>query len=372
MDHRSSRSSSASSRLSLCSSSSGGMKSSRITLPSPFVDCYLESANKQLLKSTSRWNRFCLDKLGIHYHEEFLASPFDILDKATENNGCFGPLADDERKLYIEQLKEKMTFNISKSDFDEMLLDTDSTRKRLKEFLEEINDQSKENFSSEGPSYLAYELLHDIGHILSYEAAGHEHCRMWQGPPSKALYTTAFNHFARMCWIEALPGSLWKSKMTVCLTDVTSTTDILLMPIKSPLHMVDELVEADTVSVVSVVEVCKKYSNDYSDGSSIDDYICPDALAQHGGELLLYSSFYSKRLFGGKHHSNIRTFPGMIVIGTEVIFTLLVTDTKHLSEVCSKPVVNRTAKIYYSKPKDYLKKEDRDTLMEAITRLNNI
>ena len=59
-------------------------------------------------------------------------------------------------------------------------------------------------------------------------------------------------------------------------------------------------------------------SDDYKEGSSIYDYICPDVLAQHGGELLLHSTFYSKSLFGGKCHSNIRTFPGMIVLGTKV------------------------------------------------------
>ena len=43
-----------------------------------------------------------------------------------------------------------------------------------------------------------------------------------------------------------------------------------------------------------------------------------------------------------------------------------------MSEVCSNSVVNRRATIFYSKPKDYLRKEDRDILMEAIIRLNNV
>ena len=61
-----------------------------------------------------------------------------------------------------------------------------------------------------------------------------------------------------------------------------------------------------------------------------------------------------------------------IVYVIQVIFTLLQTDGKHLSEVYTKENVEEKANIYYSKPKDILKKEDRDQLMEAFIRLNNV
>ena len=56
----------------------------------------------------------------------------------------------------------------------------------------------------------------------------------------------------------------------------------------------------------------------------------------------------------------------------QVIFTVLETDSKHLSEVYTKEDVEKRAEIYYSKPKDILNKEDRDQLMEALIRLNNV
>lgn len=45
---------------------------------------------------------------------------------------------------------------------------------------------------------------------------------------------------------------------------------------------------------------------------------------------------------------------------------------KHLMQLKEQKDTDLRATIYYSKPKDLFKKEDRDELVEAFTRLSNI
>ncbi|XP_076106121.1 uncharacterized protein LOC143074658 [Mytilus galloprovincialis] len=95
----------------------------------------------------------------------------------------------------------------------------------------------------------------------------------------------------------------------------------------------------------------------------------PDILAKHGGDLLLLDQFFTGQLDGT---DGLREYcPGVIVVGTEVTFTVLEIKTGHLTDVKNKLCEGGQATIFYSKPRDLLLKEDRDVLVEAFTRLNN-
>lgn len=52
-------------------------------------------------------------------------------------------------------------------------------------------------------------------------------------------------------------------------------------------------------------------------------------------------------------------------------FTVLEIKTGHLTDVKNKFCEDGKATIYYSKPRDFLLKEDRDIFVETFTRLNN-
>ncbi|CAC5379136.1 unnamed protein product [Mytilus coruscus] len=196
------------------------------------------------------------------------------------------------------------------------------------------------------------------------------------------------------------PGSAWRSIMNIHQVDVTSTSDVVIM---TKDHQCSQFPE--TSSVVSIAELknlgvftnddddenndeeptTRTHRNTSSDSSELkeaDDSepsvhekpailkrVGQRVLGQHGGELLLHQSLCRQTL---DKERGIRYIPGMIVIGTEVTFTLLELHGKHLAELRSKDGnIRHKSYIYYSKPRDLLKKEDRDILLESFVRLNN-
>ncbi|XP_052081753.1 uncharacterized protein LOC127719572 [Mytilus californianus] len=99
--------------------------------------------------------------------------------------------------------------------------------------------------------------------------------------------------------------------------------------------------------------------------------IPPKLLAQHGGQLLVLSQLYT-----GQHFTKEKTkkfIPGMIVMGTQVTFTLLEYSVNHMKDLFLNNVNGKERSyIYYTDPMDYLKQEDRNLLLESIVRLSNI
>ncbi|CAC5361441.1 unnamed protein product [Mytilus coruscus] len=324
-----------------------------------------------LPKSTSQWDMLFLEKLGISYNNEYHASPLDILDMINSKTGCFGSLRDEQTE-YIGDLKETLGFDISLKESSEneqtpeQFALTDVVLPKLEEELLKI----RQHYSSrKRVMSIPEEFVKVVALILRYELGRYKSVKR-MGPATEDLYVTVFNIFARMCGVETIPGSLWRTKMEVGNTDVTSTADILIVPVECLDSFRKDYPVADSVAVVSVVEG-KRFSSRPEEQlvtqNSIYDYVDHKTLGQHGGKLLLHLQNYNNKLTRGR-----RLLPGIIVMGTEVIFTVLEIEPKHLSQVYSEDSVDSRAKIYYSKPKDFLKKADRDVLMEAIMRLNNI
>ncbi|VDI09824.1 Hypothetical predicted protein [Mytilus galloprovincialis] len=99
-----------------------------------------------------------------------------------------------------------------------------------------------------------------------------------------------------------------------------------------------------------------------------------NVLGQHGVELLINHPYYRKELNLTKHELHYMNYlPGMIVIGTEVLFTLLKIDDFHVADLKKNGFSEkRKATIYYSEPKDLLKKIDRDLLFDSFAKLCNV
>ncbi|XP_052081461.1 uncharacterized protein LOC127719389 [Mytilus californianus] len=99
--------------------------------------------------------------------------------------------------------------------------------------------------------------------------------------------------------------------------------------------------------------------------------IPPKLLAQHGGQLLVFSQLYT-----GQHFTKDKTrklIPGIIVMGTQVTFTLLEYSVNHMKDLFLNNVNDKERSyIYYTEPMDYLKQEDRNLLLESIVRLSNV
>lgn len=320
--------------------------------------------------STSHWNTLCLEKLGIFYNNEYLNSPLDIIERINSSTECFGPMTTDQAQ-YISEFLQTLYFDISINESKKH--EQEPTEQHLTQVilpkLEEQVLKIREHFSKGiRVKTLPEEFLHVVTHVLRYELGRYKSVKR-MCPATKDLYVSVFNLFARLCGVDTVPGSLWGTKMEVGYNDVNSTADLLIMPLDHPESFPKDYPDADSVAVVSVVEIAKllpKKGEVYSTSSIYDD-VDSETLGRHGGELLLHLCNYDKNLIRKR-----RVLPGMIVIGTEVIFTVLEIDAKHLSQVFSTDNVDSKSKIFYSKPMDFLKKKDRDVLMEAIIRLNNI
>lgn len=362
------------SRSSSVSSSRSSTKKyrKRLSRSQSSADSAYLADSESLPSSTSHWNTLCLEKLGIFYHNEYFSSPLDIIERINSLTQCFGPMTTDQMQ-YIGDIIDTLTFDISMNECKEF--EQDPADQHLTEvILPELEEQIKKirQHFSKGirVKTLPEEFLHVVTHVLRYELGRFKSIKR-MGPATEDLYVSVFNLFARLCGVDTVPGSLWRTKMEVGYNDVTSTADLLIMPLECPESFRKDYPDADSVAVVSVVEVKKLSSKKVPDElcvtSSIYDDVDSKTLGQHGGELLLHLRNYEEKLIRRR-----RVLPGMIVIGTEVIFTVLEIDAKHLAQVYSRETVDSKAKIFYSRPMDFLKKKDRDVLMEAIIRLNNV
>lgn len=81
--------------------------------------CYRNAA-KTLPSSTQKWTSTMLESLGICYNNDFHQSPTDILNMITKDTGIFGT-STEQQNLYVEGMKNSMTFDCSIQDFIEIM-----------------------------------------------------------------------------------------------------------------------------------------------------------------------------------------------------------------------------------------------------------
>ncbi|XP_052082026.1 uncharacterized protein LOC127719790 [Mytilus californianus] len=347
-----------------------------------------DSSNNKL-PSTADWNVYFLESLGIFYNEVYHPSPLDILNMIYGDIYIFGPLTDDQ-KFDMERLQECMTFNSSIAEVMEDEADIVQNADGDIFFPDLENDI--ENLSS--PSLQrAEDFLVNVQLMISCHVAFLN--GLTENEVPEDMFVNILEAFSNMCHILPVPGSAFKSKKIIQNVPVTSSPHVVLIPWKNRLISFAE----EAACIVSVAQVQKekqakksqakwknteptKFSQDLKHSSDcgskvsqvplIFEKVHGNILGQHGGELLINEHSYGSILSKGRI---LKYLPGIICIGTEVIFTLLKINSNHLRELKTKSKTVRQdtkATIYYSEPKDLLRKVDRDILIESFIRLNNI
>ncbi|XP_063396896.1 uncharacterized protein LOC134681275 isoform X2 [Mytilus trossulus] len=347
--------------------------------------CYRDHGEhlSSLPTKTSCWNINCLESLGIFYNTTYHPSPLDILSIVNEELEIFGPLTDDQRIL-VEKLQKSLILNTSMFDED-IHFKTKLVQKNKRNaamFLPDLEDNMK-NLSNDPCLGTVKNFLLKVQLMISCEGSYLYGIRQTGAPEEMVI--DILKEFCLMCDIVPIPGSAKKCSMKIDNVNVKSSSDVVLVPMKYRLNAFDK----ETASIVTFaeVEMVQGLQNkretrstpaggesDVKPEPSIYQDVPPRFLGQHGGDLLIHKDIYGGNLSKGRM---FRYLPGMICIGTRVIFTLLKIAGTHLREImtmskCDTIKTSSKATIYYSEPKDLLKKEDRDILVESFVRLNNI
>ncbi|XP_063422605.1 uncharacterized protein LOC134707052 [Mytilus trossulus] len=328
---------------------------------------------------TCHWTLYNLESLGVYYKYEAIPCHL-ILDIVYDQTGMFGHLTLNQ-KVLVKKLQDQIEFSFNISDLH---------RYNTEEYYREIVENLSKNLLSVVEDFTTSTAL-----MVHYQSQRDK----YGGKLSEAVFNDLFKSFVRMVNLVPGQGEEWKAQMTILQQTVTSESDIVIMT----KHFVDSVPQS-IVAVVSIEEVNKLYqggnestcsllkrhmnkrqfkrmngdtsssSNEYeiSENRKPEIYkrVNQTVLGQHGGELLVHAQAYGSR-FASKSNC-CRFHPGMIVIGTQVILTLLEFNYDHMDKLHNESVnENSRSWIYYSDPKDFLKKEDRDLLIESFVRLSN-
>ncbi|CAG2211831.1 unnamed protein product [Mytilus edulis] len=182
----------------------------------------------------------------------------------------------------------------------------------------------------------------------------------------ESFYTSLTSSFARICQLTPVPGLLYKTKLQIDTVEVTSIPDLVLEKKKNitSASSVVSIIEVKK-AVITKAEENKEDKDDKKSKADIQHWLSEKVLGQHGGELLLaWNSVETEYV------------PGMIAVGTKIYFTLLHISLNHVRTLGPgvadmKEVDKHRATIYYSESKDILVKDDRNSLIQSIMRLNN-
>lgn len=93
----------------------------------------------ELPSSTSYWDTHVLDDLGIFYMENYLSSPFDVLDTIYTETGLFGPLLDEQKEL-VKLLQNSIVFSHSILDLFQKPRGMDTLLSMHREMVKNITD----------------------------------------------------------------------------------------------------------------------------------------------------------------------------------------------------------------------------------------
>ncbi|XP_052064249.1 uncharacterized protein LOC127704282 [Mytilus californianus] len=339
-------------------------------------ESYTGLSFNSLPSSTSHWTLICLESVGVYYKDKALSVP-GVFDMVYEHTGLFETPSSDQIE-FVKKLKDEITFSFSISDL---------SRYNNKGFYRETFQNLKKDLPSPVEDFTTSTLLL-VHYAIEREKYG--------GKISEAVFKDLFKSFVKMVNLVPGQGEEWTSQMTILQQDVTSESNVVIMT-KDFLNSIPPSI----VSVVSIVEV-KNLCGGVNESSHLKTHMktrpirgadletasscseksvheepaiyrrIPQAvLGQHGGELLVHARAYGGRFASKK--KRCRLHPGMIVIGTRVTLTVLEYNFDHMDELQNNSEnENSRSYIYYSEPKDFLKKEDRDLLMESFIRLSNI
>ncbi|VDI51775.1 Hypothetical predicted protein [Mytilus galloprovincialis] len=348
--------------------------------------------SRKLPSCTTAWDVTDLDSVGIYYKDK-PDKMSTILDMVYSESEMFGGLSS-EQSEFVKTLENSFTFSFDTSDLlvyssqglDMLLIDS---------IKEDVNDNGR-ILTNLGEHFIRNLILMIKCYDFENEGSLRKDGRK---SGSEAVFIDLFTIFVRMTGVLAGPGAMFKSTMNILQKSVTAEPDVVILA-------GNILENPKVVCAVSVVEIqcvekgmsyCQKSRqkdpetssslsssslSSYSEHSDNDEkpvHDQPDIfkripsklLAQHGGQLLVLSQLYT-----GQHFTKDKIkklIPGIIVMGTQVTFTLLEYSVNHMKDLFLNNV-NRKERsyIYYTEPMDYLKKDDRNLLFESIVRLSNV
>ncbi|XP_063409864.1 uncharacterized protein LOC134693086 [Mytilus trossulus] len=355
--------------------------------------------SRKLPSCTTDWDITDLDSVAVYYKDK-PDKMSTILDMVYSETEMFGGLTS-EQSEFVKTLENCFTFSFDTND----LLVYSSQRLDML-----LIDSIKEDVTGNG------RILTNLGEhfirnlilmIKCYDFENEESLRKdGRKSGSEAVFIDLYTIFVRMTGVLAGPGAMFKSTMNILQKSVTAEPDVVILAgniLENPrvvcavsvveIQCVEKSMSScqhehtrlkknrqkdpETSSSLSSSSFSSDSEHSDNDEKPIHDKphifkrIPPKLLAQHGGQLLVLSQLYT-----GQHFTKDKLkklIPGIIVMGTQVTFTLLEYSVNHMKDLFLNNVNGKERSyIYYTEPMDYLKKEDRNLLCESIVRLSNV
>ncbi|XP_071149444.1 uncharacterized protein [Mytilus edulis] len=318
-----------------------------------------------LPKNVSDWTIFDLDKLAISYDRTAKPTPSDVLQLVTDKTGFYGNLTIEQQEV-MKVITDNLVFdleideeNLKQQQYMEGII----TELRLTE--DKLLQKQMEPISSHKQFMIcsyALDFLTEVKRVI-YKMADYN---LGKETVPESFYTSLTSSFARICQLTPVPGLLYKTKLQIDTVEVTSIPDLVLEKKKNitSASSVVSIIEVKK-AVITKAEENKEDKDDKKSKADIQHWLSEKVLGQHGGELLLaWNSVETEYV------------PGMIAVGTKIYFTLLHISLNHVRTLGPgvadmKEVDKHRATIYYSESKDILVKDDRNSLIQSIMRLNN-
>ncbi|CAC5362664.1 unnamed protein product [Mytilus coruscus] len=261
---------------------------------------YCRNAAKALPSSTHKWTSTILESLGIYYNGYFHKSPMDILNMINEDTGIFGALTE-QQNLYIEGMKNSMTFDCSNQDFIEIM---------QKKNMFTVLDKEIANIKDLRKEVLYISLVEDFIRAVKMMLTHYFHfytksirCPAFHNPVPKDRFVHIFRTFARICNLLVEPGSAWKADLVLLPDNSDSDSALYVVMVvtvfepKSSKHL--QLLS--NTDVENGKKNPKRSSEDTADNDlevvihqkpDIYSKIPQNVLGQHGGELLIHHPYY--------------------------------------------------------------------------------
>ncbi|XP_062599290.1 uncharacterized protein LOC134260760 isoform X1 [Saccostrea cucullata] len=324
----------------------------------------------------SNWKIERLDKLGLSYKNH--TSNFKDFFKVVEKFG-FGPLSE-EKKSILESLTELTKKAMSKTSFN-------MTRKENTEYCKgelgsciEVTEEIKplwDSLVSKGELtwYHTQILVHLLNFYEQLTLFLRARCVTYTHPPVEANYRALLASFVKIFLLRAKQGEELRS--TVNINGVPSSTAPALRLVN--VGGLQDIERNLCLCVISVVKRSVRRSGS-PERFDIHSALSDDILAQHAGELLLE---YQNTQYASKDCDS-KVMLGIICLETTLVFTWLELGDIHYADIkegnlFQKDSTNRdepeiqdkkeSGEISYTRPYDYLLREDREQILEFLYEL---
>ncbi|XP_061181516.1 uncharacterized protein LOC133190061 [Saccostrea echinata] len=329
-------------------------------------------------ESVSNWKIHKLDKLGLSYKNH--TSNFQDFFKVVKKFG-FGPLSE-EKKSILESLTELIKKAMSKTSFNiRRKENAEYCKGELKSCIE-VTEEIKplwDNLVTEGKLtwYHTQILVHLLNFYEQFTLFLRTRCVANTCPPVEANYTALLASFVEIFLLRAKQGGEFKSIVNINGVPTSAAPALRLVNVGS-LQDIERNLCLCVIAVVEVKRTAKRSGS--SEKFDIHSALWDDVLAQHAGELLLE---YQNTQYASKD-CDTKVILGFICLETTLIFTWLELSDIHYADIKEGNLLQddskdedekeikdkkESGKISYTKPYDYLLKEDREQILDFLYEL---